>query len=267
MCGNVCNRLILELKQSETQDRKAYTKSNLGPRGGGAQMSWHICTSVTSFQRCNPTGLYQCCQTDTRSPCLPSGSAGLDRAMSLFEGATRRIVCLRPGREKQLRSEIQKEPELQWSRSVGQSLKPTRMVSPWPRWVGMDFGFSPSRVYFSGNGRIQMCISFCYIRSNNAGHQTGPVCVCVNGFFSYCCQHLPFVPHTLLRDLVLFEVSWSVPTDFTDSLKVSWSIIIFRHKYKFRKQFSALFKGLFSWGCWHRSRPLGGAVDEMFSFF
>lgn len=48
-------------------------------------------------------------------------------------------------------------------------------------------------------------------------HQTGPVCVCVNGFFSYCCQHLPFVPHTLLSDLVIFEVSWSVPTDFTDS--------------------------------------------------
>lgn len=211
MWGNVCDRLIWSLSRVEKQDREALTESNLGPRGGGAQMSRHICTSVTLFQRCKPTGLYQCCQTDTRSPCLPSGSAGLDRAMSLFEGATRRIVCLRPGREKQLRSEIQKEPELQWSRGVGQSPKHTRMLSPWPRWVGMDFGFSPSHVCFMG-----MEGSKCASASMTSGvitrvwsHQTGPVCVCVNGFFNYCCQHLPFVPHTLLSDLVLFEVSWS----------------------------------------------------------
>lgn len=176
-----CLRSIdLELKQREKQDRNAYTKPNLGPRGGGAQISWHICTSVTSFLRYKPVGLHQCCQTDTRSPCLPSGSAGLDRAMSLFEGATRRIVCLRPDREKQLRSEIQKEPELQWSRGVGQSLKHTRMPSLWPRWVEMDFGFSPSRVYFSRNGRIQMCISFYYVRSNNTGLKSpNRSCLCV----------------------------------------------------------------------------------------
>lgn len=180
MWGNVCDRLILELKQSEKQDRKAYINSNLGPRGGGAQMSWHIGTSVTSFQRYKPVGLHQCCQTDRRSPCLPSSSAGLDRAMSLFEGATRRIVCLRPDREKQLRSEIQKEPELQWSRGVGQSLKHTRMLSRWPWWVGMDFGFNPSRICFSENGRIQMCISLYYVRSNNVGLKSpNRSCLCV----------------------------------------------------------------------------------------
>lgn len=43
--------------------------------------------------------------------------------------------------EKQLRSETQKEPELQRSRSVDQSLKHARMLSSWPWWVGKVFWF------------------------------------------------------------------------------------------------------------------------------
>lgn len=101
-------------------------------------LTWHRGSAAFAPVWIHPgVCLLHWCQTDTGPPCLPSSSGGLARAMSLFVGATRHSVCLQPDREKQLRSEIQKEPELEWSRSVDQSLYHTRVLSSWPWWVEM----------------------------------------------------------------------------------------------------------------------------------